>query len=126
MSIKIRIRITIRRKRYRESCEKEEALPHQSAPARESLFGCEGNSAGVALVHDHEMAAAIAPHAQEAGFAVGLSGQFDRFLGIADRLAIDLLDHIAGPQTRFRSRRIRRYVGHDRPFYISRQIKLLP
>ena len=69
---------------------------------RERAFWvCEGNLASVVLVHDDKVAAAVAPDAQEARLAVRLLAQFDRFLRVVDRFAIDLLDYVARPQTGF-------------------------
>ena len=48
-----------------------------------------------AFVDDDEVAAAVAPDAQERDLFVGLLGQANGFVGGLDRLAVNFLDHVA-------------------------------
>src|SRR6185503_20200332 len=82
--------------------------PHQSALAWEGRLGfCEDCLTGVTLVDYNKVAATVAPEAQQSGFSFRLFRQLNRFFRIANRLAIDLLNHVTRSQTCFGSRRVR-------------------
>src|SRR5947209_10181254 len=83
-------------------------------------------SACFGFVHDDEMTAPMAPNADQGSFVVGaLLGQFDSLFSGLDRFAIDFLDDVAGFQSGFGSRGIRRDVCDNDTVDVARQVKLL-
>ena len=104
---------------------KEKGPPAPERAGARGPWVCEGSSAGVVLVHDDKMTAAMAPHAQERGLGVRVLGQLDGFFRVPDRLAIDLLNHIARLKAGFGCGGIGGDVGDHRTFDVLGQIKLL-
>src|SRR5436190_14055409 len=82
--------------------------------------------ASMTLVDYDKVTATVAPEAQQCGFAFSLFRQLDGFFRVANRLAIDLLNHVTRSQTCFGSPGVRSDFGHYCSLYIAWQIKLLP
>src|SRR5437016_5737237 len=79
-------------------------LPKTNPPAPECsvaggrLYALSWKSAGVALVDDEVTAASVTPNAQQRPFITSFLCQLNGLLGVLNRLFVDLLNHVSGPQ----------------------------